>query len=288
MSTTIPRLGQPFLGYGVGLRRPHWEGIFDHADRVDFLEILTENFLLAGGRPRTVLERAAAEFPLVLHGTALSIGSVSPLDLDYLDAVDALIDRVRPLWWSDHLCFSSAFGVEYHDLLPVPFTAEALDHVVERVKQVQARQPNIPFLLENPSYYVLYDANEMGEAEFLSEVARRADCGLLLDVNNVYVNSRNHGYDPRAFIDALPLDRVVQLHVAGHEDLGSVIIDTHGAPLIPPVHALLAYTLERTGPVSTLLEWDNALPTLDRLLVENDAVRATGVGALGEIAPWRR
>lgn len=279
-----PRLGAPFLGYGVGLRRPHWGGIFEATDRVDFLEILSENFMEAGGEPSAVLDRAAEAFPIVLHGTALSIGSVTPLDTDYLDALDALVARTRPLWFSDHLCFSSAFGVEYHDLLPVPFTREALDHVVERVKQVQARQPNIPFLLENPSYYVEYGANEMSEAEFIVELVTRADCGLLLDVNNVFVNSVNHGYDARAFIDAMPAERVVQLHMAGHDDLGDVIIDTHGAPVIPPVLDLFRHTLERIGPVSTLLEWDNALPPLETLLAQNDAVRSVGVEVHGAYA----
>ncbi|MCA9524674.1 MAG: DUF692 domain-containing protein [Myxococcales bacterium] len=265
--------GVASLGHGVGLRRPHWDTIFAEADRVDFVEILTENFLGEGGRARRVLEQAAATWPIVLHGTALSIGSVSPLDADYLAGLADLIRATGARWFSDHLCFSSAFGVEYHDLLPVPFTAEALDHVVARVKQVQTIA-NVPFLLENPSYYVQYAGAEMGEAEFLSTLCARADCGLLLDVNNVYVNSRNHGYDPYAFIDALPLDRVLQIHMAGHDDLGDVIIDTHGAACVDPVLDLYAYTLGRTGPVSTLLEWDNAIPSQAVLLAELERIRA--------------
>lgn len=282
-----PRLGLPFLGYGVGLRRLHWDELFDHAGDVDFLELLAENFMGSGGRIRAVRDRAAAGFPIVLHGTALSIGSVSPLDRDYLDALGQLIRDTRALWFSDHLCFSSAFGVEYHDLMPVPFTEEALAHVAARVRAVQAIA-DVPFLLENPSYYVQFGASEMSEAEFLRALVERADCGLLLDVNNVFVNSRNHGYDPRAFIDALPLDRVAQIHMAGHHDLGDVIIDTHGAPVIDPVLELYAYTIERTGPVSTLLEWDNEIPPLPVLLAENEKVRRAGTAVTGEVQPWRR
>lgn len=265
------------LGHGVGLRRPHWESIFGEPERIDFIEILTENFMGDGGRAHRILHQAAATWPVVLHGTALSIGSVSPLDEAYLAALGELIRTTGARWFSDHLCFSSAFGVEYHDLLPMPFTREALDHVVGRVQQVK-RIADVPFALENPSYYVQFGASEMGEAEFLTALVERADCGLLLDVNNVYVNSRNHGYDPHAFIDALPLDRVIQIHMAGHHDLGDVIIDTHGAPCVDPVLELYAYTLARTGPVSTLLEWDNDIPGLDELLAEHDRVRAVARG----------
>jgi uncharacterized protein (UPF0276 family) len=222
-----------------------------------------------------------------LHGVALSIGSVAPLDLAYLDQLARLAEDTGALWASDHLCFSSAFGVEYHELVPLPFTEEALEHVVARTRQVKAHLP-IPFALENPSYYIAYGADEMSEATFLRQLLERADCGLLLDVNNVYVNSCNHGYDPRAFIDALPLDRVMQIHMAGHTRDGDVVIDTHGAPVIDAVYDLYAYTLERTGPVSTLLEWDHDIPPLGELLAANDRIRAVGERVLGEVAPWRR
>ena len=276
----------PFLGYGVGLRREHWDDIFDRTDEVDFLEILTENFLTFGGVRRRILERAAEVFPCVLHGTALSIGSVAPLDTDYLDALGALVKQIRAPWFSDHLCFSSAFGVEYHDLMPLPFTEDALEHVVARTKQVQT-YADVPFALENPSYYIEYAHSTMTEAAFVAELCERADCGLLLDVNNVYVNAQNHGYDARAFIDAMPHDRVVQIHMAGHHDRGDVIIDTHGAKAVDPVMELYAYTLERTGPVSTLFEWDNEVPSLAVLLAENRRCRATGEQVLGKVAPWR-
>lgn len=285
----------PFLGHGVGLRRPHWEDLLGEelpghdlpggerravANRIDFVEILTENFLGDAGRAQRVLARAAEIWPIVLHGTALSIGSVSPLDADYLAALGALIRSTRARWFSDHLCFSSAFGVEYHDLLPMPLTREALDHLVPRIEQVK-RIADVPFALENPSYYVQYAASTLDEADFWTELLTRADCGLLLDVNNVYVNSRNHGFDPRAFIARLPLDRVIQIHMAGHHDLGDVIIDTHGAPCVDPVLELYAWTLQQTGPVSTLLEWDNEIPSLARLLEENDRVRAAAQAAGG-------
>ncbi len=268
----------PDLGFGLGLRRQHFDEIFDRRAQVDFLEILTENFMAFGGRPRDVLRRAAAEFPLVLHGTALSIGSVDPLREDYVEAIAALVDEIRPRWFSDHLCFSSAFGVDYHDLVPLPFTEEAVEHVAARVRQLQARV-DCPFLLENPSYYVRYAGAEMSEAEFLRAVVERADCGLLLDVNNVYVNARNHGYDARAFIDAVPHERVVQIHLAGHRDLGHVIIDTHGAAICDEVYDLYAHTIARTGPVATLLEWDHDVPPLDRLLEENARIRETAARA---------
>lgn len=273
--------GLPFLGFGLGLRRPHFDEIFDHRAEVDFLEILTENFMAFGGRPREVLRRAAREFPLVLHGVALSIGGPDPLDERYVDDLVRLIDEVRPLWFSDHLCFSSGFGVQYHDLIPLPFTEEAVGHVAGRVRALQART-DVPFLLENPSYYVAYPDAEMSEAEFVRAVVERADCGLLLDVNNVYVNARNHGYDPRAFIDAMPAERLVQIHLAGHRDMGHVIIDTHGAPIIPEVYELYAYTLRRVGAVSTLLEWDHDVPPLARMLEENARIRAAARGALGD------
>ncbi len=274
------RFDSPFLGYGVGLRQAHWGDLFERADEVDFVEIVSENFMGLGGRGRVVLERAAATWPVVLHGTALSIGSVAPLDEAYLAELSRLIEATGARWFSDHLCFSSAFGVEYHDLMPVPFTEEALAHLVGRVKRVQ-RVADVPFALENPSYYIEYGASEMSEAEFLRELCERADCALLLDVNNVYVNGRNHGYDPYAFVDAMPHDRVIQIHMAGHHDRGDVVIDTHGAPAIDEVLGLYEHTLRRTGAVSTLFEWDNFLPPVEVLLAENRRVRAIGRRVLG-------
>jgi hypothetical protein len=276
-----------FLGYGVGLRRAHFDDLFDSHAGVDCLEILSENFMAFGGRARAVLERAARQFPLVLHGVGLSIGSVAPLSATYLARLGETIARYRPALFSDHLCYSSAFGVEYHDLIPLPFTAEAVAHVAARARQVQAIAPDTPFLLENPSYYVAFAGAEMTELEFVCAVLEAADCGMLLDVNNVYVNARNHGYDPRAFIDGLPAHRIQQLHLAGHTPRGDLLIDTHGDHVADPVFELYAHTLARLGPVTTILEWDNQVPTLEVLLEENCKIRAVGEGVLGRREPWR-
>ncbi|NOZ02324.1 MAG: DUF692 domain-containing protein [Deltaproteobacteria bacterium] len=258
--------------FGIGLRRPHFKEIFDNHEGVDFLEIISENFMNFGGLPRDVLARALERFPVVMHGVSLSIGGIDPLNQDYLDRLRNLIEFVRPPWFSDHLSYSSAHGVEYHDLIPLPFTMEAVDHVVQRVKQVKSIA-DVPFLLENPSYYAEMPGKEMSEAEFICEVVKRADCGLLLDVNNIYVNAVNHGYDPHAFIDSMPAERVLQYHIAGHDDSGGFLVDTHGSHIIQPVYDLYEYALGRLGPAWTLLEWDNDIPPLDVLLAENLNVR---------------
>ena len=276
----------PFAGFGLGLRRPHWDTIFDHHPGVDFFELLVDNYIDRGGRIQTILDRAAETLPIVLHGVGLSIGGPEPLNPAYLDAVKAVARRTRALWWTDHICWSNAFGVEYHDLIPLPLTREAADRVITRVRQVQDTL-GLPFGLENASYYMQYAESEMPEAEFITRIIEGADCGLLLDVNNVYVNSQNHGFDPRAFIDALPLDHVIQLHLAGHELDGDVIIDTHGASIRPEVLDLYAYTLSKTGPVTTLIERDTNIPPLDILLAENDAMRACAQRVLGEALPCR-
>lgn len=266
------------LGFGVGLRRPHFDEIFDNHEGIDFLEVVSENFMEFGGRPQKVLQRAREMFPIIPHGVNMSIGGIDPLNETYLVRLKKLIEQLRPPWFSDHLCYSSAFGVSYHDLIPLPFTEEAVDHLVERIKKVQGMM-GIPFLVENISYYAVMPS-EMTEAEFTIEVITRADCGLLLDVNNVFVNARNHGYDARGFIDAMPADRVLQYHIAGHDASGPFLLDTHGEHIRQEVFELYAYTLNKVGPVWTLLEWDNNIPTLDTLLVENRKVQATAERAL--------
>ena len=264
---------KPGPGFGVGLRRPHFEEIFDNHEGIDFLEVVSENFMEFGGRPQKVLQRAREMFPIIPHGVNMSIGGIDPLNETYLERLKKLIGQLRPPWFSDHLCYSSAFGVSYHDLIPLPFTEEAVDHLVERIKKVQGMM-GIPFLLENISYYAVMPS-EMTEAEFTIEVITRADCGLLLDVNNVYVNARNHGYDAHEFIDAMPAERVLQYHIAGHDASGPFLLDTHGEHIHKEVFDLYSYTLNRVGPVWTLLEWDNNIPTLEILLEENGKVRAT-------------
>jgi uncharacterized protein (UPF0276 family) len=265
--------------FGVGLRRPHFDAIMESHSGVDFLEIVTENFMRFGGRPRQVLERARSQFLVLPHGVGLSIGGPDPLDEDYLAHLEKFLQWLDPPFFSDHLAYSSAFGVEYHDLLPLPFSREVVRHVVERVDMVQSRTGR-RMLLENPSYYVAMPGTEMTEAEFITEVVRRSGCGLLLDVNNVYVNSRNHAYDPRGFIDSLPLDAVGYLHIAGHDASGEFIVDTHGDHIAPEVLKLYEYTIARLGRSWTLLEWDNNIPPLEILLRENDSVRAAAVRAL--------
>lgn len=263
----------PSWAHGVGLRRPHYEALQAGSDRVDFLEVVTENFMSFGGRPRQVLEGVRRHFPVVLHGVGLSIGSLDPLNPRYLEKLEALVEWLEPEWFSDHLSYSSAFGVEYHDLLPLPFTREAIDHVVPRVRAVQERI-GLPFLLENPSYYVELPGAEMPEHAFLRAVLDEADCGLLLDINNVYVNATNHGYDPLEFLDALPLERVAQVHIAGHDASGTFLVDTHGDHVPAPVMELYAHLCARApAPFWTLLEWDHHIPTLEGLLAESDAVR---------------
>jgi len=263
----------PGWAHGLGLRRPFYASIHEHAEEVDFLELVSENFMSFGGRPRQVADQVSRAFPVVLHGVGLSIGGPDPLNEKYLEKLAGLVERTRPRWFSDHLSYSSAYGVEYHDLLPLPFTREAVDHVVPRVRAVQERI-GLPFLLENPSAYVRLPGGEMSEASFLGTIAEEADCGILLDINNVYVNAANHGDDPAAFLDELPLERVAQVHIAGHDASGSFVVDTHGAAVAAEVHALYEELVAAAPhPFWTLLEWDHDLPSLEELLEELARVR---------------
>ncbi len=267
------RHGLKPLGAGIGLRREFYARLPETSRALDWVEIIPENFLTLGGRPQRTLDACVERWPTLPHGVALNIGGPEPLDEDYLRRLEALVARVDAPFFSDHLCYSRLGGAYLYDLLPLPFSEEAVEHVVPRVREVKERVGR-PFLLENPSYYARMPGGTLGEAAFLRHVVEEADCGLLLDVNNVYVNARNHGYDPRAFVDALPLERVVQLHLAGHERLPDVLIDTHGAAICDDVWALYRYVLERTGPVSTLVEWDQDIPSLDAVLDEADRARA--------------
>jgi uncharacterized protein len=224
----------PFLGFGLGLRPQHYQEILDGSPAIDWFEIISENYMIPGGQPLRMLDRIAERYPLVMHGVSLSIASTAPLDMEYLGALKTLAERVKPKWISDHLCWTGVHGVNLHDLLPIPYTEEALNHVVERVGQVQ------DFLgrrltLENVSSYVTFGQSEMTEWEFVSEVARRADCWLLFDVNNVFVSAFNHGFSTDEFLHGVPRDRVVQFHVAGHSHEESHIIDTHDHPVCDEV-----------------------------------------------------
>lgn len=269
MSASSPR---PDLGFGLGLRVDHYETILNSEPAVDWFEILSENYLVPGGKPLHYLDRIRERFPLVMHGVSLSIGSTDPLDRDYLKQLKALAARVRPAWVSDHLCWTGVHNRNMHDLLPLPYTEEAIDHVAARVREVQdflGRQ----ILLENVSSYVSYAQSQLNEWEFLAAVCDRADCLILLDVNNIYVSSVNHEFDPLTYLAGVPGERVRQFHLAGHEDHGHYIIDTHDHPVPDPVWGLYAEALRRFGPVSTMIERDDNIPPLDELLAELDQAR---------------
>jgi uncharacterized protein (UPF0276 family) len=272
-SRPFPRLF-PDLGRGLGLRREHYRDVVEGRPRdVDWFEVISENFMVAGGNPRRVLEAVRRDYPVVLHGVSLSIGSTDPLNHAYLDELDALARAVEPAWISDHLCWGTAHGMNAHDLLPLPYTEEALAHVVGRVIAVQERLGR-RILLENPSSYLQAAGAEMTEADFLGEVARRADCGILLDVNNVFVSAHNHGFDARAYLDALPAARIGQIHLAGHTAEGPLLIDTHDGPVRDEVGALYALALRRVGsPVATMIEWDARVPPFTALQAELARVR---------------
>jgi uncharacterized protein len=272
-------LAVPYLGHGIGLRPKHYPQLWDGTARVDWFEAISENYMVAGGRPLAALERARALAPVVLHGVSLSLGSTDPLDEAYLTALRALIQRWEPAWISDHLCWSSVGGHYAHDLLPLPYTEEALAHVVRRVVAVQERLGR-QILVENVSSYLTYAHSTLSEWEFLGAVAERADCGLLLDVNNVYVSAANHGFDAGAYLAGLPAERVGQIHLAGHTDLGAYLFDTHDGPVIEPVWALYRQAVRRFGRVSTLVEWDDRIPALDVVCAEAERARAVEAEAL--------
>ncbi len=271
-----------FLGFGVGLRPQHYREILDGNPNIDWFEAISENYLVPGGQPLRMLDRIRERYPVVMHGVSMSIASTSPLDVDYLEALKKLAKRVDPVFISDHLCWTGVHGVNLHDLLPIPYTEEALNHVVDRVEQVQDIL-GCRLVLENVSSYVTFTQSEMTEWEFVAEMARRADCYLLLDVNNVYVNSFNHEFDSQAFLEGIPRDRVVQFHVAGHSHEETHIIDTHDHPVCPEVWDLYRVALERFGPVSTLLERDDNIPPLAELVEELDHARKVAAETLPEI-----
>ncbi|MBB4301537.1 hypothetical protein GGD81_000554 [Rhodobium orientis] len=271
----------PYLGFGLGLRPDHYGAILDGDPPVDWFEIISENYMVAGGRPLANLDRVRERFPLVMHGVSMSIASTAPLNMDYLASLKRLAERVEPEWISDHLCWTGVHGVNLHDLLPFPYTEEALDHVVERVARVQdvlGRR----LTLENVSTYVSFAASQMPEWEFISELSRRADCWLLLDINNVYVSAFNHGFDAHDFLNGVPVDRVVQFHLAGHSHETTYIIDTHDHAVPDDVWSLYAAALKRFGPVSAMIERDADIPPLDEMLSELDTARRVYDETLGE------
>jgi uncharacterized protein (UPF0276 family) len=281
-SAVMAPLSSP-LGFGLGLRVDHYEAILADNPPVDWFEALTENYLVPGGKPLDYLMRIRERYPMVLHGVSLSIGSTQALDRNYLAQLKALAARVDPHWISDHLCWTGIAGRNMHDLLPLPYTEEAVSNVVERVRTVQdilGRR----ILLENVSSYVTYRDSQVTEWEFLREIAQRADCLLLLDVNNIYVSSVNHEFDPLDYLNAIPVDRVQQIHLAGHENHGDYLIDTHDQPVPDPVWELYDAAVRRFGSVSTMIERDANIPPLEELCAELDAARQLAERALARAA----
>jgi uncharacterized protein (UPF0276 family) len=266
------RFGTPNLGIGLGLRTVHYSHIVKEHPAVDWFEIISENYMQTSGRPLDFLDAIVERYPIVMHGVSLSIGSTDPLDFDYLRELKALSERVHARWISDHLCWTGVAGKNTHDLLPMPYTEEALAHVVSRVRQVQDFL-GAPLALENPSTYVEFAGASMREWEFVGRLAEEADCALLLDVNNVYVSGKNHGFDPMEYLVAVPFDRVVQIHVAGHTDHGTHIIDSHIGPVIDPVWRLLAAAYRRAGGAPILLEWDAEIPSFEQTHAEASRAR---------------
>ena len=268
MSLSTP----PSPGFGLGLRTPHYPDFLAGPQPVDWLEIITDNFLVDGGKPLAMLERFRRDYPMAMHGVALSIGSAQGLNPDYLARVKALADRVQPMWVSEHLCWTGTPGRCLHDLYPLPYTEEAARRVISHIRQTQdVLQRRL--VLENVSSYLRFRDSARAEWEFLSHVAQEADCELLLDVNNIYVSSVNHGFDPEAYLQALPVARVRQIHLAGHSDYGSHIIDTHDHPVAPEVWALYASACRRFGAVATMIERDDHIPPLPELLAELEQAR---------------
>jgi len=270
----------PYLGFGLGLRPKHYQDILEGNPQVDWFEVISENYMVRGGQPLAILDRIVERYPVVMHGVSLSIASTAPFNEDYLDGLNALAKRVRPKWISDHLCWTGVHGVNLHDLLPFPYTRDALDHVVSRVHYVQERIGR-PLCLENVSTYVQFGQTEMPEWEFISELSKRTGCWLLFDVNNVYVSAFNHGYDALAFLNGIPADRVIQFHLAGHSDMTNYIVDTHDHPVRDEVWTLYEAALRRFGPVSTMIERDDHIPPLADVLVELDHARSLAGKVLG-------
>ena len=269
----------PYLGYGLGLRPVHYQAILQDKPAVDWFEIITEDYLDIGGRPWYYLNQIKEQYPIVMHGVSLSIGSTDPLNYDYLKQVKALANRVDAAWVSDHVCWTGVNGLNMHDLLPLPYTEEALKHLIPRINTVQDFLER-PLVLENASTYITYKQSNISEWEFLTAMTDAADCYLLLDINNIYVNSFNHGFNPLDYLNGIPAHRVKQFHLAGHKKFKTHIIDTHDKPIIKKVWDLYAAALQRFGKVSTLIERDDNIPPLNELITELEHARKIGAKSL--------
>jgi uncharacterized protein len=267
------------LGFGVGLRRCHYTKILNEHPRVDWFEVISENFMVAGGRPLQVLEGVRSHYPIVMHGVSLSIGSVDPLNFKYLKQLATMIWRFEPAWVSDHLCWTGVGGRNLHDLLPLPYTDEAVRHVASRIRQVQEILER-RVLIENVSSYMEFTCSHLSEWEFLSAVADEADCAILLDINNIFVNAFNHGFDAVRYIDSVPAERVVQFHLAGHSDHRTYLMDTHDHPIRSEVWTLYEHAVGRFGRVPTLIEWDDNIPEFEVLATTANEARSRCDAAL--------
>ncbi len=276
-------VGVPDLGVGVGLRVPHYREILERQPKIDFFELISENFMGAGGKPRYHLERILESYPVILHGVSLSIGGPTEPDRAYLVKLKELVRKVKPAWVSDHFCWCGAGGAHLHDLLPLPYTEASIRRVARRAAMLQDFL-EVPFALENTSSYLTYTASGLTEWQFVSEVVERANIGLMFDVNNVYVSAFNHGFDALEFVRNVPHERIVQIHLAGHTQLENYIIDTHRGQVIDEVLDLYRETIRLSGPVSTLIEWDDEIPTLDILLAEAERARTVRNQGLAERA----
>lgn len=261
------RWNLPNLGIGVGLRTVHYGHVLSQKPRVDFFELLSENYMDTGGRPVVVMDQIAAQYPVVMHGVSLSIGSTDPLNMDYLTKLKAMAERVKAVYVSDHFCWTGVAGRNVHDLLPLPCNEEVLEHIVPRIKAVQDFLER-PLFLENPSTYMGFTSTTMSEWDFLRQMAEAADCGLLCDLNNIYVSAVNNGFEPNDYLDGLPHDRIGYFHLAGHSDVGTHLIDTHSDHAIHPVWELYARAHQLTGGRSTIYEWDEDVPTFEVLHAE--------------------
>jgi len=259
--------GYTDYGVGIGLRIPHYGHILERKPAVDWFEIISENFMVDGGRPLALLDRILEQYRVVQHGVSLYFGSADPLDREHLRRLKALVRRTRTPWLSDHLCWGSVDGNYTHDLLPMPYTWEAVRVTAAKVRQAR-EELEVPVIVENVSSYAEFHESRMTEWEFLAEVVERADCGILLDVNNIYVSSKNHGFDPFEYLDAVPAHRVAQIHIAGHSRFEKYILDTHDHPVLDPVWDLYARAIERCGATATLLEWDANIPSFDQVHAE--------------------
>jgi len=258
---------RPFLGFGLGLRTEHYQHVIDNKPQVDWFEIISENYMVPGGKPLANLDKIRQDYPMVMHGVSMSIGSTDPINTHYLAKLKQLIDRVEPKWISDHLCWTAVDHINSHDLLPLPYNESTIDHLVDRIKQVQdtiGRQ----MLIENLSSYVTYNHSDMPEWEFVNEIAKRADCYILLDLNNIFVSANNHHFDPKDYVDGIDSERVMQFHLAGHSYNGEMIIDTHDHDVCDPVWSLYDYALSQFGAVSTMIERDDNIPPFEQLRQE--------------------